>query len=59
MAQDSAAKPERKFIVTMPNMGLSEQQMEGLKSKFHNTIVDSIGKDKAAASNIIIIIIFC
>ena len=43
----------------MPNMGLSEQQMEGLKSKFHNTIVDSIGKDKAAASNIIIIIIFC
>ena len=49
-----------KFIVTMPDMGLSPRQVAALKKNFKNELVNSLTGAKAAlARRIIIIIIFC
>ncbi len=53
-------KTDHKFILTMPDMGLSPRQVNALKKNFKNELVNSLGPNRAAlARRIIIIIIFC
>jgi primosomal protein N' len=53
---------EQQVIVTMPDTGLTKQQLTTLKNRFKNEVVESMGgADKLASlgRTIIIIIIFC
>lgn len=55
-------KKRQQVIVTMPDTGLSKQQIATMKKRFKNEIVESMGGAQKLASlgrTIIIIIIFC
>jgi hypothetical protein len=48
---------EKKVVLTLPNLGLKEHEIEALKTKFHNTIVESMGGQSALAARRIVIVI--
>jgi hypothetical protein len=52
-----AGQTEKKVVLTLPNLGLKEHEVESLKTKFHNTIVESLGGHQAMAARRIVIVI--
>lgn len=56
------ATKQQQVIVTMPDTGLTKPQLDSLKRRFKNEVVESMGGAEKLASlgrTIIIIIIFC
>ncbi|WP_175546751.1 hypothetical protein [Natronohydrobacter thiooxidans] len=51
MAEDRS----KKAVLVLPDMGLSEEQIDGLKGEFQNNIADTIRR-AASASNVSVIV---
>jgi hypothetical protein len=51
----TASSHEQEVEVRVPNIGLSKQQLESLKTSFQNHLVSTMGEKSAAATRIIIV----
>jgi hypothetical protein len=57
MAKKAAGQKEQKVVMTIPDMGLSKSQINTLKRKFKNELVNSLGGTEAVAARRIIIVV--
>ncbi|OEJ21825.1 hypothetical protein AR457_41110 [Streptomyces agglomeratus] len=51
-------KREQKAVLVLPDVGLSESEIETLKEKFHNNVVESMGgPDALKARDVVIVVV--
>jgi hypothetical protein len=48
---------ERRVVVTIPDMGLSEDQIQALKAKFQNQVIESLGGQAALARRPVVVVV--
>jgi len=54
----ATGEKEQKVVLTIPDMGLSKAQINTLKKRFQNDMVESLGgKERLAARRIIIVVV--
>lgn len=60
MSEQSSGKSpqkEQKAVLVLPNLGLSESEIETLKDKFRNNVIESMGGPDALKSRDVVIVV--
>jgi hypothetical protein len=53
----SQQKREQKAVLVLPDIGLSESEIETLKGRFQNQIVESMGGEAAVNARAVVIVV--
>jgi hypothetical protein len=57
-SEERGRKPkERKAVLVLPDIGLEEQEVEALKGRFENNLVDSLGGREALARRAVVVVV--
>lgn len=59
MGYDEPAKPKRehKAVLVLPDLGMSESEIEGMKARFENQIVDSLGANRDPDIVVVVVVV--